>query len=98
VFTSIAVVPTGGIALGGYTSSWGAGNFDMWTTRLAADGSITFNAPSAATRYASGFAVTNVNTVANAGGAVLSLASTATAVAPAVTVSTPGFAQNAQAP
>ena len=95
---AVFVPPAGGLLLAGSTSTWGAGLADMWTLRLNAAGGITFNAASAATRSATGFARAALGLNAVTGTMLNTVATTVTRAAPAEVVSTPGFAQNQQAP
>jgi hypothetical protein len=96
-FSSLFVLPAGGLAVGGTTNSFGAGGDDMWTLRLDDRGAITFNAASNATRAATAYvpAAINLGSVAN----VPKSAPVAVALsAPIVTSVVPGFTQTAQAP
>jgi len=96
--TTVFAMPAGGLALGGYTTSWGAGLADMWALRLDANANITFNAGSAAHRTATTYAATAVATVGASTPNLVTIVNAVTQTTPAVAASTPNFAQNAQAP
>jgi len=96
--TSIGNVPSGGFALGGLTSSWGAGNSDLWTLRVDSDAGLTFNAASGATRHVTSFSSAAITSITSPASTVTKRDSTATQVTPAVTTSVAGFTQVAQAP
>ncbi|MEO8916944.1 MAG: hypothetical protein ABI488_05935 [Polyangiaceae bacterium] len=96
--TTVFAMPAGGLAVGGYTTSWGAGAADMWTLRLDANANIIFNGASAAHRTATAYTATVVDTLGAVTPSLVKIVNTVTQVTPAVVVSTPGFAQNAQAP
>ncbi|MEP7050827.1 MAG: hypothetical protein ABJB12_10755 [Pseudomonadota bacterium] len=95
---AVYAMPAGGLVVSGSTSSWGAGGADMWTVRLDANANITFNGASAAHRTATAYARAAVNTLGAITPNIEAITSTVTPVAPSVTVTTAGFAQNQQAP
>jgi hypothetical protein len=86
------------LVFSGATSSWGAGGSDMWTVRLDANANITFNGASAAHRTPTAYTRVVVDTLGAVTPSVEAIVSTVAQATPSVTVTTPGFAQNAQAP
>ncbi len=95
---SVAAMPVGGLVFGGYTASWGAGQTDMWTVRLDDKANITFNGASAAHRTATGYTPAVVNTLGSITPNLETFVPMVTPTAPAVAVTTPNFAQKAEAP
>ncbi len=95
---SVFAMPAGGLAVGGYTNSWGAGLADMWTLRLDANANITFNGASAAHRTATGYTATAVDTLASITPDLVTIANTVSQATPQVAVSAAAFTQNQQAP
>jgi hypothetical protein len=95
---AVFVPPPGGLVLAGSTSTWGAGLADMWTLRLDAAGGITFNTASGATRTATGFARAALGLNAVTGTMLNTAVATVTRAAASEVITTPGFAQNQQAP
>jgi uncharacterized repeat protein (TIGR02543 family) len=95
---AVYAMPAGGLVFSGATSSWGAGGSDMWTVRLDANANITFNGASAAHRTATAYTRVVVDTLGAVTPSVEAIVSTVAQATPSVTVTTPGFAQNAQAP
>jgi hypothetical protein len=95
---AVFVPATGGLVIAGTARTWGAGLGDMWTLRLDAAGALTFNAASAATRYATTFTRTAFGTIGPVTNTLRTLAPTVTQVTPVETTAAAGFTQNAQAP
>ncbi len=97
-FTSVFALPVGGFAVAGTTTSFGAGQGDMWTLRLDDKGALTFNPASGATRTATAYVPVALNGFAVVANVPKTAAVVVTRTAPAVTTSTADFAQSQQAP
>jgi hypothetical protein len=98
-FTSIFALPAGGFALGGVTSTWGAGLDDLWTLRLDDAGAITFNATApVATRAATAYAATAITTIAPVTTAPKTAPVLVSQSAATLTLTAAGFTQTQQAP